>query len=417
MNGTTTKEYFTMKKKTAHPHLEKHPPAVLFSVGHFPGFEAYAGGGAERILERLITAYEQYYPNRNRMHLHVGSKKKLHARMRFSTNTTEDPERVLLPQLAAEMSSSDAIIHFGSTYFITHHPEQFIRIAMEWKGHIIQRVTLTSKITDLYSQHGLDVSQHILQAIDIFISQSAQMTKELIALDIPEHKIVQIENGIDCVDKFPETREEKKRLRKMLLPSAQRSEVIFLYAARLKDPIKRADELISLWIDQQLGDKGYTLVLAGSLISQSNTPESSLDDIIRTYSREGLEKRHIFFTGLIDEQKLESYYKLSDVYVTTSEREGFSNSALEAMAYGLPVIGRVGVSGHEELIIPEQTGLVFQDTSGLLAHIERLGNDEQLRSQLGQYARRHIEERYSIKQMVEKYMQLYDVLSRKTHST
>jgi len=63
-----------------------------------------------------------------------------------------------------------------------------------------------------------------------------------------------------------------------------------------------------------------------------------------------------------------------DVFVLTSRNEGISNTILEAMAAGLPVIA-TGVGGNPELVVPGRTGRLFEP-----------GDVERLASLMGEYA-------------------------------
>jgi glycosyltransferase involved in cell wall biosynthesis len=101
-------------------------------------------------------------------------------------------------------------------------------------------------------------------------------------------------------------------------------------------------------------------------------------------------------------------YASGDTYVSTSNAEGMPNALLEAMACGLvPVCS--DIPGHQELILPGTTGLLFPrgDAAGLVACLERLAGDPDLRATISRNARRRIEEGYSIRQTAQRYEVLY----------
>jgi len=104
----------------------------------------------------------------------------------------------------------------------------------------------------------------------------------------------------------------------------------------------------------------------------------------------------------------EKYYAAMDVYVCTSATEGLSNSILEAMACGKPVIAtRVG--GNPELVQHGDTGyLVAPFTPEEVASAgETLACDPQRRHQMGLSARSVAEVSYSMAAMVARYEELY----------
>jgi len=101
-----------------------------------------------------------------------------------------------------------------------------------------------------------------------------------------------------------------------------------------------------------------------------------------------------------------------DVFVLPSLAEGVSNTLLEAMATGLPVIAtRVG--GNVELVEDGATGILCEpaDHRSLAGHIVRYAEDGAMRLQHGQAARLRAEREFSLDAMVSKYAQLYEDLS------
>jgi sugar transferase (PEP-CTERM/EpsH1 system associated) len=103
-----------------------------------------------------------------------------------------------------------------------------------------------------------------------------------------------------------------------------------------------------------------------------------------------------------------------DVFVLPSLSEGMSNTLLEAMASGLPVVAtRVG--GNPELIEDERSGWLFKprDVANLAARLERLAVDSDLRQLVGQDARRRVVQHFSLESMITGYRDLYLGLARK----
>jgi sugar transferase (PEP-CTERM/EpsH1 system associated) len=98
-----------------------------------------------------------------------------------------------------------------------------------------------------------------------------------------------------------------------------------------------------------------------------------------------------------------------DVFVLPSLGEGISNTILEAMASGLPVIA-THVGGNPELVAHDRTGkLVPAGDPAALAQV--LYSYTQDRGQVkahGQAARATIESRFSMETMVANYLSVYD---------
>lgn len=99
----------------------------------------------------------------------------------------------------------------------------------------------------------------------------------------------------------------------------------------------------------------------------------------------------------------------ADVLVSSSRDEGLSNSILEAMAHGLPVVA-TAVGGTPELIRDGESGLLVanEDAPGLAAALARVLADPSLRQQLGRGARSTIEERFAPGAMVGQTLRIYE---------
>lgn len=101
-----------------------------------------------------------------------------------------------------------------------------------------------------------------------------------------------------------------------------------------------------------------------------------------------------------------------DVYVLPSISEGISNSLLEAMASGLPVVATAS-GGTPEVVVDGESGLLFPvgDFGRLAEHLLTLATQPGLRVQLGDRAVRRTREEFSIDSMVRRYEQLYKSLT------
>jgi sugar transferase (PEP-CTERM/EpsH1 system associated) len=98
-----------------------------------------------------------------------------------------------------------------------------------------------------------------------------------------------------------------------------------------------------------------------------------------------------------------------DIFALPSRAEGISNTILEAMASGLPVVA-TDVGGNAELVAAGETGaLVPAQNPDAMAHaLLRYTSDAALRQNHGAAGRKRVEQNFSIDNMVARYTNLYE---------
>lgn len=118
----------------------------------------------------------------------------------------------------------------------------------------------------------------------------------------------------------------------------------------------------------------------------------------------------VTFTGAIPNSELLSrnLFRLGDVFVTASTTENQPVSLLEAMSFGLPLIGP-RAKGIPEMIVDGKNGLLVEpkDVDSLQAAMERVAGDADLRSRLS----RGVEElaaTHDLRQVSERLEDIYN---------
>jgi glycosyltransferase involved in cell wall biosynthesis len=115
----------------------------------------------------------------------------------------------------------------------------------------------------------------------------------------------------------------------------------------------------------------------------------------------------IVFPG--ERSDVESIVQIFDIGILSTFGEGISNSIMEYMALGKPVIASEG-GGTVELVLDGETGFIIPQRSPdvLAEKILLLLNDGEMRAAMGRRGRERIEKEFHIDRMVADHMSLYE---------
>lgn len=114
----------------------------------------------------------------------------------------------------------------------------------------------------------------------------------------------------------------------------------------------------------------------------------------------------VIITGYVSNP--EAYLSKSDIFVLTSDSEGFPMVLCEAMSCGLPVVTTEYHAGVRTLIKNGENGFVVGKTPNMLANkINKLIEDQSLRETMGMYSQQSIK-RYSIQSVNTQWQGLFD---------
>ncbi len=211
---------------------------------------------------------------------------------------------------------------------------------------------------------------------------------------ISKDKFVIIPNGIDV----QAWQQEFERL-----PSKEiiRKELIF-----------PSDSIVILNVARLMPQKNHELLLKGFAQFHRGNPKSMLAVVGDGPLRKELEsltqklniEDSVIFFGM--RRDVNRFYKGSDIFALTSDREGFALVCIEAMTAGLPVISTV-TAGPDEYIANGVNGFLIHDATatGVADGIREVvkGDSGKLRKGALETA-----ERYNIVSSVKLYEQLFD---------
>jgi len=192
---------------------------------------------------------------------------------------------------------------------------------------------------------------------------NSQGLKDLAQKSNPQQKIDIISNGIDV-----------HQFRPSLLNFNSFKTFQILCVTRIT-PRKNIRYLIEAV--NQLRQKYNNLNL--QIIGEGDE-KANLERLVKNLDME----KQVNFVGLVPHEKLPAYYQSACVYVLPSQNEGMSNSMLEALSCGLPLLA-TNTGGTKELIENGVNGFVLEMKSAqdIAEKLEILIKDEELRKKMG----------------------------------
>lgn len=219
------------------------------------------------------------------------------------------------------------------------------------------------------------------------------------AIKVPPKRITQIYNGVD-VDMFhpsPDGREAMEPYRDpryFVVGTVGRLQPV-------KDQLTLVRAMIELWRSDESARRWLRLALVGD-----GPLRAEAEELLR---RENVAD-HAWFAGARDD--VPRIMRGLDLFVLPSRAEGISNTLLEAMASGLPVVAtRVG--GNPELMEEGESGILVppMDPPAMAAAIGRYYSSRDTAKRHGAFAREIAVRRFGLDVMVANYLNLYDRLS------
>ncbi|MEQ9626555.1 glycosyltransferase family 4 protein [Coleofasciculus chthonoplastes] len=247
----------------------------------------------------------------------------------------------------------------------------------------------------------LEVEKAVLETADRTVATSPQEKDHMRSLVSSKGHIQIIPCGTD-IQRFGAI--DRTQARQQL--GFHSDDKIIFYVGRF-DPRKGIETLVrAVGCSQIRHDPQVKLIIGGgSRPGQSDGIERERIEAIV----DELGMRHITtFTGRISDELLSVYYTAADVCVVPSHYEPFGLVAIEAMACSTPVIAS-DVGGLQFTVVPEETGLLAspKDEVAFAEAIDRILSHPDWRNQLGQRARRRVEEKFSWDGVAHQLSDLY----------
>ena len=223
---------------------------------------------------------------------------------------------------------------------------------------------------------------------DMIVAVSDEIKKELIKIGIKEKKVEVIYNGTPDYKYKVVDQSWKEILKKKY--GFEEQDIVLGCVSRKKEQDQLIEAMARL-------PKNYKLILIG--ISQNEFENSYMKQI----KDNNLENR-IISLGMISGEETLNHYQIFDVNILCSTMEGLSQSLLEAMYLGVPVIA-TRAAGNIDLIKNGENGLFFEngDVETLAKLIKTIIEDSNLKQKLIENGEKTARVDFSIDKVVENY--------------
>jgi glycosyltransferase involved in cell wall biosynthesis len=168
------------------------------------------------------------------------------------------------------------------------------------------------------------------------------------------------------------------------------------FVGRLAKQKRIEDLLWAMQITRQANDQAYLLIIGDG-------PERSA---LEQHARDVEVEQHVRFLGHRDDAG--ELMRSLDVFWLASDFEGLSNSLMEAMAAGVPVVAS-NIAPNRELIAHGDEGYLVDvgDGLGFAQYTLKLLAGAELASSMGQQARSRIRDHFSVQKMIDAHVKLY----------
>lgn len=240
-------------------------------------------------------------------------------------------------------------------------------------------------------QHSVD--RRLLPQTSILVGNSQGVVDFYHEKGVPETMTRVVCNGITIPDSTVCETTRNQFFEEQNLPKNAR---LIAFVGRLAKQ-KRISDL--LWAIQLLRQMDENVIL---LVIGEGSERENLEQLARQYTI----TPNVRFLGHRPDVK--TLFPLFELFMLASDFEGQSNSIMEAMSYGIPVVAS-DIQPNRELVIHGQTGFLSPvgDSTGFAQYAERILADPQRATEMASASQKRMQEEFNVDKMVNGYAALY----------
>ena len=336
-------------------------------------------GPARSVKGGMTTVVDNYYE--------YGLDKKVNIKYIETINDKNKLSKLIkeikgMIEFKKSINSYDVVhIHMASRRS-TFRKGKYVRIAKEKGKKVIIHIhgAEYKLFYDECNEKQKEYIKETLKLADVIIVLSEEW-KEFFSKLVDKNKIVVIYNSIIVPNDFKKDLDTKKIL--FLGRLGQRKGIY--------DLLDVVEQLIKKYPDLELYIGG----------------DGEIEKVQSIISINNLEK-NIKYVGWTTGEKKENLLMECSYYVLPSYNEGMPMSVLEGMAYKNITIS-TNVGGIPKVIQNGENGMIINpgDKETLYNYFDKLFTDKKLRKKLSENGRRTIEEKFNIKKVINKLIELY----------
>jgi len=242
----------------------------------------------------------------------------------------------------------------------------------------------------------------IYKRADAIVCIGRDLEREAIRAGVPRERVVYLPHGVDLSRFHPPDAGEREQLRQDLGWPLDRPIVLFVGRLSIE---KGVMDLVEAW--QRADRRNALLVLVGP------------DMVGHRWDSGGPARAFVAANGLADSVRFAGattdpapFYRAADLFVQPSHFEALGNTALEAMASGLPVVTS-GVGGLADFCVNGDTAIVHDARSpeSLAAALEGALRDASLRDRVAAAGRALVADRFELNALMHRYAGLVEAVA------
>jgi glycosyltransferase involved in cell wall biosynthesis len=253
------------------------------------------------------------------------------------------------------------------------------------------RVVVSERCVDSWKSWQLGVDRRLVGRTDCLVGNSKSVVDFYRPLGYPDSKLRVIPNGVETPPR-PKQSREVFRQELGIPPDA----FVVMAVGRLAAQKRVADLIWSMQLLRQADSRAHLVIIGDGPLRAS----------LEKYTREVEVTSHVRFLGHRPEAA--SLLHHADLVWLGSEFEGMSNSLMEAMACGRPIVA-TAIPPNQELIQHSVHGFLVNvgDSAGFAQYSLKLMHEPELAARLGAAAKQRVETELSVGCMVERHIALY----------